>query len=150
MMHADLIVRAGRIFTMHRPQPVVQAMAVVAGRIVATGTPGRIRAWKGPRTEVLDGGDRVVIPGLIDCHTHLFEWAMSLEDVSLAGVSSLKAALSKIAAQARRTEPGQWLIGHGFDQNVCGGAFPTAGDLDAATGRDVSAASTAAMCTPPG
>ena len=139
MMHADLIVRAGRIFTMHRPQSVVQAMAVVAGRIVATGTPGRIRAWKGPRTEVLDVGDRVVVPGLIDCHTHLFEWAMALGDVSLAGVASLHTALRKIASHARRIEPGQWLIGHGFDKNVCGGAFPTAGDLDAATGRDVSA-----------
>jgi len=45
------------------------AIAVVDGRIAAVGTPADVRAAH-PDLEPVDGGGRVAIPGLIDCHTH--------------------------------------------------------------------------------
>ena len=49
------------------------AVAVAAGRVVWVGRAadleGGVRV--GPETRVLDAGGRVVMPGLVECHTHL-------------------------------------------------------------------------------
>jgi predicted amidohydrolase YtcJ len=154
-MHADLIVTGKRIYTMVRSRPVVQGLAIAGGRIVAAGDRRTVRRWKGPNSETIDVGEQPVVPGLTDCHAHIFAWALMRDEVALAGVASLPAALAKIAARGRRTrrersrrtgprrsprtEREQWLVGNGFDKNLCGDAFPTAADLDRATGKTVPA-----------
>jgi predicted amidohydrolase YtcJ len=42
----------------------------------------------------------------------------------------LETCLSRVEARARATPSGQWITGHGWNQNAWGGAFPTAADLD--------------------
>ncbi len=133
-MTADLIVRAERIYTMDRKRPVVRAMAVSSGRVAAVGTPAQLRTWRGRHTEVVDAGKHVIVPGFTDCHVHLFAWSLMLDEVDLAGVSSMDTVMRKIRSKAARVPRGQWVVGHGFDKNACGGEFPTAGDLDALTG----------------
>jgi hypothetical protein len=36
-----------------------------------------------------------------------------------------------VAERARQVSPGEWVWGHGWDQNEWGGSWPTAADLDA-------------------
>ncbi len=135
MLYADLIAIADRIYTMDPGRPVAKALAVVGDRIVAVDTPGRIRRCRGPKTRVIEAPKQVIVPGLTDCHAHLFSWALMLDEVALAGVTSVAAALRKIQAGAARAPTGRWLVGNGFDKNACGGRFPTAGELDAVTGK---------------
>ncbi len=47
------------------------AMLVRDGRVEATGTRAEIQALAGSRSEVVDAGGRVVMPGFVDAHTHL-------------------------------------------------------------------------------
>lgn len=49
------------------------ALAAAAGRVVWVGPTSALdeAVTVGPHTEVLDAGGRVVMPGLVECHTHL-------------------------------------------------------------------------------
>ena len=59
-------------------KPEAEALAVRGGRIVAVGSDKEIAAWKGPKTVVLDGKWRRVVPGFIDSHTHMSMGGLNL------------------------------------------------------------------------
>jgi 5-methylthioadenosine/S-adenosylhomocysteine deaminase len=68
----DMIVRGGTIVTMDAGRRVIEdgAVAVRAGRIVAVGKRADVERSFIAR-EVIDAGGRVVMPGLINGHTHV-------------------------------------------------------------------------------
>ena len=68
---ADLVLVSAKVWTGDPARPEAQALAVQGGRIVAVGTNAEIEKWKGAKTTVIDGKGRSVVPGLIDCHTHM-------------------------------------------------------------------------------
>ena len=63
----DLLVKNARIYPMESDAALSPArtLAVSASRIAALGVPDDSEA-----KEVFDAGDRVVLPGFVDCHTH--------------------------------------------------------------------------------
>ncbi len=68
----DLVVLGGTIVTMNEARQVIEggSIAVQRGRIVAVGTRGEIgKRYTGRQT--LDATGRVIIPGLINGHTHI-------------------------------------------------------------------------------
>ena len=54
---------------------VYQALAVRDGRILRLGTSAGVRRLAGPDTRVLDAGGRTIIPGIIDTHAHIWDYA---------------------------------------------------------------------------
>src|SRR5690349_4340148 len=72
----DLIVHHGRIVTVDQKFTVARAMAVKDGVILRTGTDDEILPLKGSHTELLDLGGKMVLPGLMDSHTHPLGAAM--------------------------------------------------------------------------
>ncbi|HSI89257.1 MAG TPA: amidohydrolase family protein, partial [Pyrinomonadaceae bacterium] len=68
----DLIISGGTVVTMDAGRRVMEdgAVAVSGGKIVAVGTRAEIAAkYRGKET--IDAGGKVVIPGLINTHTHI-------------------------------------------------------------------------------
>lgn len=68
----DLIVRGGTVVTMDAERRVIEdgAIAVADGRIVAIGASAEIaRSYRA--RETVDARGRIVIPGLINAHTHI-------------------------------------------------------------------------------
>ncbi len=68
----DMIVRGGAVVTMDGRRRVIDngAIAVKGGRIVAVGSRAEIDAKYGAR-EIVDATGKVVIPGLVNGHTHV-------------------------------------------------------------------------------
>jgi predicted amidohydrolase YtcJ len=123
---ADLIVTNARIYTVDENRPIVDAMAIRDGRVVATGPQRGVMTLRGPNTRVLDLNGRTVIPGMIDAHVHLLNLGNSLRNVDLVGTSSYDEVIARVAARARETPPGTWIQGRGWDQNDWGVTqFPT-------------------------
>jgi len=61
----DLIVKGGRVIDPSRNLDAIRDVAIANGRIAAIGTNLSAAA-----TEMLDAGGKLVVPGLIDIHTH--------------------------------------------------------------------------------
>jgi predicted amidohydrolase YtcJ len=131
---ADVIFLNGDIYTQATPQRA-QAMAIRNGRIVALGSNDDIRKWKGGHTEVIDLSGHFVMPGFNDAHTHLAAGGLQHFAVDLTGVRSLQEMQQRIAAHSKTLEPGEWIVGGGWDHTLWPGQqLPTRHDLDAVTG----------------
>jgi len=114
---ADLIVTAQHIYTVDPDRPVVGGFAVREGRIVFAGSAREVLALKGPRTRVLDLGNRTVIPGITDAHLHLLGVGTALRMVDLTGTRSYDEVIRRVAARAREVKAGEWIRGRGWNQN---------------------------------
>ncbi len=129
-MPADFIITNARIYSAEEKVPTAEAMAVRDGRILAVGRMGDVQALAGPGTRLVDLGDRAVIPGLIDAHVHLLSFALGLNRAKLSGAVSLEEALGRVRLAVERAEPGEWVLGNGWDKNSWG-RLPNRWDLDA-------------------
>jgi predicted amidohydrolase YtcJ len=108
---ADLLLVNGKIITQDAASSVQEALAIEAGRVVATGRSEQLRKLAGPSTEVIDLGGRTVIPGLIDSHIHAiragFRYAT---EVNWEGATSFAEAFDRLKAAAAHAKPDAWLI----------------------------------------
>ena len=127
------VLTAATIRTMDPARPVAGAMAFDdAGAILAVGEAGALHArW--PDATRLDLGSATVIPGLIDAHGHVAGLGLSRMRVELEGTRDKAEVLARLRAFSDSLQPGDWLLGRGWDQNDWPEqVFPTAADLDAA------------------
>lgn len=67
---ADLVLTGGRIYTAAEDAPWAEAVAIREGRFVFVGTDEDANDHVGEETVRADLGGHLVIPGLIDAHTH--------------------------------------------------------------------------------
>src|SRR5450432_3247230 len=114
---ADLIVTGGRIYTVDATRPIAEAFAVRGGKFIFVGTARDAMRLKGPRTQLVDLHGAAAYPGFIDAHAHLLGLGMALESVDLVGVSSYEEVVARVVARAKSAKPGEWIFGHGWDQN---------------------------------
>jgi predicted amidohydrolase YtcJ len=117
------------------PLPRARAIAVRGGRIVAVGSDAEIEKLKGKHTQVVDLGRHFVMPGFNDAHVHLAYAGFEKLNVDLAGVRSLAEMQERIAARAKTTPAGEWLIGRGWDHTLWPGQeLPIREEIDRVTG----------------
>ena len=99
------------------------------GRIVGVGGDDMIEQF--PGASIVDGGNRTLLPGLIDSHGHIAGLGAALHMVDLFNVPSKQEALARVKAQDDKYPGQQWLIGRGWNQVLWTvREFPTAADLD--------------------
>jgi predicted amidohydrolase YtcJ len=101
----DLLVTNARIHTQDAAHHVVAALAVRGNAIVATGSDAQIRALAGPATRTIDLGGRVVLPGLIDAHTHPAESAQDLDKCDLRDRERSAADMKAAIADCMKAHP---------------------------------------------
>jgi len=66
----DLIIHHAKVFTGDRAHRFAEAVAIQGNKIVAVGTNADIIAMADDKTNRVDAGGRVVVPGFNDAHTH--------------------------------------------------------------------------------
>lgn len=111
--HADIILTNGIIHTMDAKGSVVQACAILDGKIVATGrTDELLFSYQSDSVLDLRGGQ--VFPGLIDGHGHFYGYAMNQEQVNLVGTTSWEECVSLVEEFAKQHTTG-WILGRGWD-----------------------------------
>jgi predicted amidohydrolase YtcJ len=104
---ADLVLVHGKIHTEDAGRSVVEAMAVRGNSIVAVGTDPAIGAFVGKNTRIVDLGGRVVLPGIIDAHTHPAQSAQDLGKCSLDDKALTPAEIKNRVAACLKNQPGE-------------------------------------------
>ena len=130
--NADLVFVGGDIYTMDPENARATAVAIRGKHIIAVGDDETIARYVGNGTRIVDLQGRTLTPGLSDAHCHLYGLGKSLEAVNLRDVKSAKAAAQLVAEASKTLEPGEWVTGRGWDQNLWEGQnFPDKATLDA-------------------
>ena len=132
---ADLILRNAKVTTLDPAAPEATAVAVADGRFLAVGGEAEIMALHGPATQVIDGGGRRVIPGLIDSHLHIIRGGLNYNlELRWDGVPSLADGMRMLKEQAQRTPPPQWVrvVGGFTEHQFAEKRLPTLAELNEA------------------
>src|SRR5688572_27747541 len=129
---ADLILSGGRVWTADAAQPWAESVAVRGDRIVFVGPSTGADAFRGPKTQVIELGGRLVTPGFNDAHLHLVSGAVTLERVDLIEAQDTAAVQAAIRSFAAANPSRPWVLGRGWLYGSFAGGLPTKAQLDAA------------------
>ncbi len=131
----DLVIVNARVWTGCPNTPEAEAVGVRGERIALVGASAEVQAHIGPNTLVIDAGGRRVIPGLVDCHTHIIGAGLQLDRLHLRDVADRDEFVSAITAAAQEKQPGQWLLGGRWSvESWPNPESPTKAWIDEATG----------------
>lgn len=131
MLPAHQLFRRGHLLTVDRARPRAEALAVRDGKIVAVGTDDELAGLVGSGTQVIDLGGCTLVPGFHDAHCHILLFGLSLVEVNVRAAKTMAEVVAAVAAQVRRTTPGGWIRGGGYNENkLAEQRHPTCADLD--------------------
>ncbi len=130
-MEPDLILHHGRIVTVDEQFSIREAIAVAGNRIVQVDGNEAVLKLRGPRTEVADLRGRMVLPGLIDSHTHPTAAAMTEFDHPIPSMESIADVLDYFRARAQVVKEGEWIVlQQVFITRLREQRYPTRAELD--------------------
>lgn len=132
---AELIVRNAKIVTMDSASSEVTSLATRDRRVLAVGNDTEIASCAGPQTQTLDLQGHMILPGLIDVHTHALEWAKNLLrndiDPGYPQVHAIAEIVKAIGQRASSLAKGKWIRGAGWDESkLAEHRYITRKDLD--------------------
>jgi hypothetical protein len=142
LLAAGAMARADTLYTNANGYTLDGTGALLRFRTLVVGDDGRVKAIL-PAEAALPAGTRIDMdgatlwPGLIDAHGHVMGLGELRLQIDLNGTTSLAEALARV--QAGLPASG-WVLGSGWNQERWAqagkplGRFPTAAELDAATG----------------
>ena len=116
------------IYTQDPSHPTGSAIVIDRERIVVVGEANDLLSQY-PNAEQQDMQGRVILPGLTDAHLHLKHYALSLQKVDCETDTKAE-CLRRVEERVAKAGPGEWILGHGWNQNVWG-VWPAASELDA-------------------
>ena len=116
------------IFTQNESQPTASAIVIDRERIVAVGTADELFN-RFTRAQGENMGGRFIFPGLTDAHIHLKYYSLGLQKVECETDTKAE-CLRRVAERVKTTKLGEWVLGHGWNQNTWN-EWPTAAELDA-------------------
>jgi predicted amidohydrolase YtcJ len=70
----------------------------------------------------------VILPGLTDAHLHLQHYALGLQKIDCE-TDTKEECLRRVAERVKNAKPGEWILGHGWNQNRWE-RWPAASELD--------------------
>ncbi|MDG9666615.1 amidohydrolase [Hahella sp. CR1] len=111
---ADLAFINAVVYTADAQKPMAQAVATRNGVILAVGDTAEIESLMDENTQVIDIKGRLLLPGFIDNHNHVFEAASSAGgDCELAPDLTPSEQLPYLRQCRETSQPDQWVIGWG-------------------------------------
>lgn len=114
---ADLVLRGGKVVTVDENFSIQEAVAVRGDRIIYVGSRQKAKAYIGPKTKVLDLNGKLILPGLIDAHAHIYNLGQELTRLNVTGSKSYQEIIEKVTDKVKMAQPGEWIVGGRWDQN---------------------------------
>jgi predicted amidohydrolase YtcJ len=134
---ADLILHNGAIYTVDPQRSWAKAVAVGGGKILAVGSEAEVLALRGAKTDIVDLGGAMVMPGINDVHNHHFLGGRAdLYETNFSPLLSFDDILGLVRATAAKAAPGEWIFGGIWGSDLIGrlSSLDALAALDAASG----------------
>jgi predicted amidohydrolase YtcJ len=136
---ADAIYINATVITVNDAQPTAEAVAVKDGKILAVGSNAEISPLKSDTTQIIDLNGKVMVPGFIDAHGHMFGQGIATTVAGLlpppdGDVDSIAKLQDKLRTwgQLPAAKGLGWIVGHGYDDSqLKEQRHPTRQELDA-------------------
>lgn len=116
----EVILHNARVFTADRERPSAEAFSVREGRIQQVGASADLLKSAGPNTRVIDLQGAFVSPGFGDSHIHFMSGSLTLNAVTLDGLSTREEIVARVADYAKANPRAGWITGRGWSYS----AFP--------------------------
>lgn len=131
MKMADRILYNGSIYTSFDKE-AVEAVAIADGKFICVGTLTECEKYKSEDTEMKDLGGKLVLPGLIDGHTHPITIAKTIWHVRMPDVTDKDELLATIKEHAEKypKEEVPYFFGECYHAESFGQKGPTKELLD--------------------
>ena len=130
MTSADLAFVDGAVYTVDAARTCAQAVAVKDGRIAAVGSDADVRPLLDARTEVVDLGGRMLLPGFQDAHVHPVSGGLDRLQCDLHDLHTVEAYLRRVRDYADEHPDREWILGGGWSMDLFPGGTPTRDLLD--------------------
>jgi len=128
----DLILNHGVIYTLDPGRSVQEAVVITDGRISFVGSSAEALAQAGSKTQVVDLGGRLVLPGLQDTHIHPIMGGIDALSCDLSSGETAEDYLALIKTYAQANPELTWITGGGWAMSAFGpGGMPAKELLDA-------------------
>ncbi|MBL7011066.1 MAG: amidohydrolase, partial [Candidatus Marinimicrobia bacterium] len=114
---ADMVIQNGKIYTVNEFNPLVEAVAVKGGKIIALGSQEDVSQWIGDQTKIINLNGGTMIPGLIEGHGHFMGLGFAKMRLDLTTISNYDELVSMVDSAVGRSEPGEWILGRGWHQS---------------------------------
>lgn len=107
--------------------PDAEAIAIKGNKILFVGDSEKALSFKGEKTEIVDVEGAVLLPGLIDSHTHPFGFGANLGKVDLTNLKDKDLIVQTLKEKVDpNIKEGDWILGFGYDEgNLSTEALPT-------------------------
>jgi len=113
---ASIVLRGAKVITLDAELPNATAVAVRGDKIVAVGSDESLTTWIGPNTRIIECRGRAVVPGFIEGHAHFMALGDAKLKLDLSTAGSWDEIVRKVAAAAKTTPRGTWIVGRGWHQ----------------------------------
>jgi predicted amidohydrolase YtcJ len=127
---ADLVFRNGAVYTVDAVRSWASAVAVRGGRIIYVGADSLPAGLIGSKTEVMDLGGKMLLPGFQDAHVHPVDSGVELGECLLYDVTTPDAVADTVRAYAAAHPDATWIRGAGWQLPVFPNANPQKSLLD--------------------
>lgn len=114
---ADIVLKTTALFTAEELEPRAGCVAVRGSEIVAVGSPDKVQPFIGPDTEVIDAGNKLVMPGFNDSHMHFALGSIQKDEdfcCDLMFLPSEQACVDAVAKFAAEHPDNPWIYGQGW------------------------------------
>ncbi|MEO6810845.1 MAG: amidohydrolase [Isosphaeraceae bacterium] len=130
---ADLILHNGKVVTVDRDFSIGQALAVKGDHLLSVGSDADVLKTKGPKTTLIDLKGKMVLPGLIDSHTHPTGASMTEFDHPVPQMDTIQDVLDYVQSRAKVLGAGNWVVVRQvFITRLKEQRYPTRDELDKA------------------
>lgn len=133
--YADCIITTEALFTANALRPEPGAVAIIGNEIVEVGPWDEVNRLAGPKTEVIDAGSHLVMPGFNDSHMHFALGSIQNDEdfcVDLLFTKSEQECAERVAAFAETHPDNPWIYGWGWTSSAWENLTdPTCASLDA-------------------
>ena len=104
------------IYTLDESHPQASAILIAGGRIIAVGGKDALESRAHGKVEKQDMKGKTILPGLTDAHIHIKHYALFLGKIDCE-TKTKEECLRRVAERVKKSKPGEWILGHGWNHN---------------------------------